>query len=91
MADWKYEDYSSWSKQLAKNYKKQELELQLLNIERELKKASDSHLRAINSTGSMQGCSQRRAQSRNNVVSFSEKKQALKDAIEILEVFHYAN
>jgi len=91
MADWKYEDYSNWSKQLAKNYKKQELELQLFKIERELKKSSESHLRAINSTGSMQGCSQRRAQSRNNMVYLAEKRQALKDAIEILEVFHNAN
>lgn len=82
---WEYEDYNDWSRLLAVNHTKEELENMLYGTRRELAKSKDSHLNAIKKTASMQGNSQRRAQSRNSVVGNYEKKYAIENALEIHE------
>lgn len=84
---WKYEDYNDWSRQLAKNYTKQELENMLYDVNKELSKATKSHLNAINKTTSMQSNSQARAQSRNSVSGAAGKKYAIEKALEIYRFY----
>ena len=79
--------YSEWSKQLAVNYTKDELQKQLTKCEMLTDKYAKSHLRAIERTTSMQSNSQSRAQTRNVVVANYERKLALKNAIEIINLF----
>lgn len=84
---WKYEDYNDWSRQMAKDYSKQELERMLFGSSKDLTSATKSHLSAINKTTSMTSNSQRRAQSRNNVTMSYERKYAIENALEIYRYF----
>ena len=87
MTQWKYEEYSEFSRQLAKNYTKKELEKQLAKIEKELQSATDSHLKAINRSISMQSQSQSRAMNRNRVSFAGQRKRDLQNALEIHEYY----
>ena len=84
---WAYLDYSAWARQLAATYSRADLEKMLRETERELERATASHLRAVSASTSMSSQSQRRAQARNRVTGVAERKRALKDALEILQ--HY--
>lgn len=83
----KYEDYSPWSRQLAKGYSKDQLESMLYGSKKDLTKATQSHLNAINKSSSMQGNSQARAQSGNSVSGAYEKKNAIENALELYEYY----
>lgn len=84
---WKYEDYNDWSRLLAKNHTKEELETMIYGAKRSLTSATKTHLSAISKTSSMESNSQRRAQSRNNVSGSYEKKYAIENALEIHEYY----
>lgn len=79
--------YTPWMKTLAKSKTAQELSEMLKDKGAEAKKAGASHLRAIQSTGSMQGCSARRAGARNVVSAAGDAAIAIRGAIEIHELF----
>lgn len=79
--------YSEWSKQLAVSYTKDELQKQLTKCEMLTDKYTKSHLMAVEKSTSMQSNSQSRAQTHNVVVANYEKKLALKNAIEIINLF----
>jgi hypothetical protein len=72
---------------LAKSKTPAQLEKEYHEVAYQLSKATQSHLRAIQSTASMSGCSQRRAQSKNNVTGLAERKNALKDALELHQYY----
>ena len=80
---WKYEEYSMWSRQLAGNYTASELEKRLGIVEGSRSGAAASHLRVIERSTSMQSNSQRRAQSGNVLRANYEERRALYDALEI--------
>ena len=84
---WKYDEYSDWSRQLAKDYTPEELTSMLHQTEYALKRAAKSHLSAIGRSVSMTGNSQHRAQSRNSVTGASARRTALKDALEIYQFY----
>lgn len=79
--------YSTWMKQLAANYSKDELETMLHGALQESKKHAAQHLAAIEKSGSMQGNSSHRASSKSCVAATGEKATALRGAIEIHELF----
>lgn len=79
--------FTSWSKQLAKNYTVAELEVQLYGIQVAGKKAAKSHLMAIDASTSMTGNSMRRAHTGNVAGACGDKAIALKSAITIHELF----
>ena len=82
-AQWKYEEYSDWSRRLAKDYTRAELEAKLGKTEGARRDLAESHKRAVEATTSMTSQSQRRAQSRNTMAGNYEENQALKNALEI--------
>lgn len=82
---WKYEEYSDWSRQLAKNYSRAELESRLRKLGGELERSTAAHLRAIERTSSMQSQSQARAQTGNVVRANGEERMALQNALEIYD------
>ncbi|KIL35837.1 hypothetical protein SD71_10590 [Cohnella kolymensis] len=84
---WKYEDYNDWSRMMAKNYTRSELEAMLYGTKSELTKATKTHLNAIRGTTSMHSNSQRRAQARNSVVGSYEKRYAIENALEIYRFY----
>lgn len=84
---WKYEDYNDWSRLMARNYTKKELENMVYGTGKELSKASKSHLNAVQKSTSMQGNSQARAQSRNAMTGTYEKKYAIENALEIYQFY----
>ena len=79
--------YSRWHKRLALEHTRSELAGLFNKADSNAKKASCSHLRAVQATASMTGCSQRRAQARNTVFAASELKMAVDAALEIYELF----
>lgn len=79
--------YSKWMKDLAAAHSMEELQRMLDGIASDGKRNAAAHLRAIQRTGSMQGASQARAQSRNTVSATGEKACAIRGAIEIHELF----
>jgi hypothetical protein len=79
--------YSAWHKRLTMLHTRAELVAMMGKADKEAKRASRSHLRAIQATGSMTGCSQRRAQTRNSVYGASELRMAVNAALEIYELF----
>jgi len=79
--------YSEYSKSLAKNYSKSELEKSIAKIETEMPRATSAHLRAIEKTSSMQSNSQHRAKSRQVVDGLADEKRSLLAALEICELF----
>lgn len=79
--------YSKWMKDLAAAYSLDELHRMLNGTASDGKRNAAAHLRAIQRTGSMQGASQARAQSRNTVSATGEKACAIRGAIEIHELF----
>ena len=80
---WKYEDYSAFSRQLARDYTRKELEKMLSKLEGEQFRNTQIHLHAIEKSASMTGNSQHRAQSGNVVRGNYEQCRFIKDAIEI--------
>lgn len=84
---WKYEDYSNWSREMAKNYTRAELEKRLAKVDGQRGSLAASHLRAVEKTTSMTGNSQRRAQSRNAMVGNYEEYQAVKNALELYDFY----
>lgn len=79
--------YSDWMKRLAKDYSREQLERKLHGTKREAKRAAESHLKAIEASGSMQSNSQRRAQARNVTAAKGDEAIALRGALEIHELF----
>ena len=79
--------YSPYSKHLAITYTKEYLSSMLKNIEDELKLATDSHLRAIEKSRSMQSNSWNRAQSGSVVRHLSSEKLSILSALEIFDTF----
>ncbi len=86
-AQWAYDEYSPWARQLAQNYTKPELEKMLAKAEGGTQSATQSHLRAIERTTSMQSNSQARARAGNVVRANYEEKQALRNALEIYDYY----
>ena len=84
---WKYDEYSTWSRWLAKDFTRPELEKKLIRLGGELSKASASHLRAVNKTTSMSGNSQSRAHSRNVVAGLGEERMAIENALELHDFY----
>ena len=80
---WKYEEYSDWSRQIAKNYTRKEIEKQLGIVASQRERDAKSAVAAIEATGSMQSQSQRRAQSSNVLRTNYERRTALQNALEI--------
>lgn len=81
--EWKYEEYSQIARLLARTKTKEEIIKEIKQINKELEKATKSHLRAIKQSTSMQSNSQRRAQAGNLVAGLGERKMALENALEI--------
>lgn len=79
--------YSPWMRQLALRLPRAELEKRLHGTAGVARMAGDSHRRAIEATGSMQGQSSRRAHARNVVAACGDLAIALRGAIEIYELF----
>lgn len=79
--------YSTWSRQLAKANTAEELVAKLAKAERDARKAAMAHLRAIERTHSMTGCSQARAHARNTTAAAGDYIIALSGAIEIHQLF----
>jgi hypothetical protein len=80
---WSYEEYSAWSRQLAANYTSLELLKRLAEIEKQLGRATSSHLNAVAASTSPTSCSQRRAHTRNVVAGLGQEKAAILDALDI--------
>jgi DNA adenine methylase len=83
LPQWKYSDYSNWSRLYAKDNTIPELEKELSKLEKEQERNTESHLRSLKKTTSMQSQSQYRAQARNVVTGNYERRRAIEDAIEI--------
>ena len=79
--------YSPWMRRLALTHTRGELERQLGASSGEAARAGQSHLRAIQATGSMAGQSARRAHSRNVVAAAGDTAIALRGALEIYDLF----
>jgi len=79
--------YSRWMKDLARTKTRKELESLLGVSAKEAKTGAAAHLRAIDATGSMQGSSQRRAQTGNVVRAAGEYRIAISGALEIYDLF----
>lgn len=79
--------YTQWHKRLALDYTRDELVSKLNKADSDAKKASGLHLKAVQATASMNGCSQRRAQTRNTVFAASELRMAIRAALEIYDLF----
>jgi len=84
---WRYDEYSDWSRVLASNYTRRELELRLSETAGELKTAAASHERAIRRTHSMTSQSAARAHGRNRVAGAWEQENALRNALEIYDFY----
>lgn len=82
-----YESYSLWSRQLANMYTFDELKKELSKCESNTEKYAKQHLDAIEATTSMTSQSQRRAHARSNVQGNYEKKCALRNAIELHDLY----
>ncbi len=82
-----YESYSSWSRQLAKNYTIEELQKVIYECESLSNKYAKQHLSAIEKSNSITSQSQRKAHSRNNVTLNYEKKRAYINAIELHQYY----
>ena len=87
MTVWKYEEYSQFARLLARTKTKEEIIKEIKQINKELEKATKSHLRAIKQSTSMQSNSQRRAQAGNLVAGLGERKMALENALEIYKYY----
>lgn len=79
--------YSPWMKRLALSNTREELELRLHGCKADAERAGMVHLRAIEATTSMTGCSARRAHARNVVAAAGDTAIALRGALEIYELF----
>lgn len=79
--------YSDWSKNLARDSTRTELERRLYGAGADTERLTRSHLRAVEASTSMQSQSQRRAQTGNVVAANGEYKMALRGALEIYELF----
>jgi len=79
--------YTPWMKSIAGNYTRPEIEKKLGVASFASAKAAQSHLRAIQASGSMQGNSSRRASTKNVVAASGEEVIALRGALEIHELF----
>jgi hypothetical protein len=84
---WKYEEYSEWSRQIARSSTRKEIEKELGICDCQRGKLGESHLAAIEKTTSMQSNSQRRAQSGNVLRGNYERMQAYKNALEIYDYY----
>lgn len=79
--------YSDWSKRLARTMTREQILHALGANQQDVGRATQAHLRAVQSTTSMSSNSQRRAQSRNVVAAEGEKGIALSGALEIHDLF----
>lgn len=82
-----YDTYSSWSRQLAKNYTIEELQKVVYECDYLTSKYSMQHLSAIEKSTSMNSQTQRKAHARNNVSLNYEKKRAYQNAIELHQYY----
>ena len=79
--------YSPWMKQLALNYTRKELERRIHVSQADAGRAGRAHLRAIEATTSMTGCSARRAHTKNVAAAAGDTEIALRGALEIYDLF----
>lgn len=79
--------YSPWMKQLARTYTREQLENRYCGASHDAERAARVHLRAIDATHSMAGCSARRAHARNVTAALGEEKIAIAGALEIYDLF----
>lgn len=84
---WKYEEYSDWSRLIAKNYTRAEIEKEVGITNNARGKLADSHRRAIEKSTSMQSSAQGRAQSGNAMRGNYERFNAHKNALEIYDYY----
>lgn len=87
MVKLKYEAYSDWSRLIASNYTKEEIETVIYGTERKRASLGKSHLNAINKSTSMQSNSQARAQTGNFFRANYEKLNAHENALELHEFY----
>jgi len=80
---YKYEAYSDWSRLIAYNYTKEEIETVIYGAQSKRSSLAKSHLNAINKSTSMQSNSQARAQTGNSFRGNYEKLNAYENALEI--------
>jgi len=83
----KYEDYSEWSRQIAKTYTRKEIEKEANIANNNREQLSKNHLAAVEKSTSMSSNSQRRAQSRNAMTGNYERYNAYINALEIYDYY----
>lgn len=87
MVKFKYEAYSDWSRLIASNYTKEQIETVIYGAQSKRSSLAKSHLSAINKSTSMQSNSQARAQSGNSFRGNYEKLNAHENALELHEFY----
>lgn len=84
---WHITEYSKYAQQMARCYTRKELENMLTGCEAALDRYAKQHLGAIKATTSMQSNSSRRANARNKLGAEYTKINAIRNAIEIHDVW----
>ncbi len=84
---WDITEYTPYARQFARNYTRAELVEMLAGAEAAQKAYAMQHLGAIKKTTSMQSNSSRRANARNKAGANYEKLNAIRNAIEIHDVW----
>ena len=79
----RFEEYSSFARQIAEGRTWDEIRDEVVELEGNRESLSNSHLKSIERTTSMQSNSQARAHSRNSMTANYERLEAYKDAIEL--------
>jgi hypothetical protein len=87
MAIWEIHEYSPYARQLASKYTRAQLEAMLQESETATRRYSRQHLGSIKKTTSMQSNSARRANTRNKMSAEWERMNAVRNAIEIHDVW----
>jgi len=83
----KYEQYSLWSRQIARTTTKKEIKEVIGICDYNRKHLAASHLKALSKSTSMTSNSQRRAQSKNAMLGNYEKYTAYLNALELYEFY----
>jgi hypothetical protein len=84
---WKYEDYSAWSRQIAQNYTRKEIEKEIGLADGKRAGLGKSATAAVDRTTSMQSNSQARAQTSNALRGNWERLNAYQNALELYDFY----
>jgi hypothetical protein len=87
ITQWAITEYTPYARQFARNYTRAELVEMLKGCEAAQKAYTTQHLGAIKKTTSMQSNAARRANARNKMSGNYEKINAIRNAIEIHDVW----